>query len=99
MSNMLARAGCVLALVLIGSSAQARIACNDDFQVVGGQEISTPYCRDGYLAKIAQKYGVKVTADTIRNNPTAKDEVCRLIGRDTRVSDNCNSEGSSQRGR
>ena len=72
------------------AGAASKIKCNGPWQVVKGVgEIATPYCGDGYLARVARGYGVKVSANTIRWNPERKSEVCRLIGHDNRVSDIC----------
>ena len=75
-------------LIAAATSASA-IECQEDYQIVQGQPISTPYCRDGYLAKVAREYGFKTSASTIRNNPARKAEVCRFIGSDIRVQSAC----------
>lgn len=80
----------VLALVSIAGASNAdAIECRDDYQVVQGQLLATPYCADGYLAKVARGYGVRVSAREIRNNPNKKAEVCRFMGHDTRISHIC----------
>jgi hypothetical protein len=71
------------------SHAAAAIECRGEFQVVQGQELSTPYCQDNYLARIARSYGSRVSAREIRNNPNTKAEVCRFMGHDSRVSHIC----------
>jgi hypothetical protein len=80
---------CLLAgsfLVAAATSASASaIECEEDYQIVQGQPISTPYCRDNYLASVARKYGFKVSDAAIRNNPSRKEEICRYIGSDIRV--------------
>ena len=82
---------CLLAgsfLVAAATSASA-IECQEDFQIVQGQPISTPYCRDDYLAQVARQYGFKTTAQAVRNNPSRKEEICRFIGSDIRVQTAC----------
>jgi hypothetical protein len=82
---------CLLAgsfLVAAATSASA-IECKEDYQIVEGQPISTPYCRDNNLAAVARKYGFKVTDSAIRNNPSRKEEICRYIGSDIRVQTAC----------
>ncbi len=82
---------CLLAssfLVAAAPSASA-IECKEDYQIVEGQPISTPYCRDNNLAAVARKYGFKVSDGAIRNNPSRKQEVCRDIGSDIRVQSAC----------
>jgi hypothetical protein len=80
---------CVLAAA---SPAKARIVCRNDYQLVGGNLISTPYCADNYVAAVARQYGVRVSDAAIRNNPNKKREVCRFIGHDIRIAEHCNNE-------
>ncbi len=80
------------AMTTIGAtvSAHARIKCSDEFQIVRGQgHISTPYCRDEYLARVARGYGIRVSGSAIRHSTSRKEEVCRTIGHDGRVSSIC----------
>jgi hypothetical protein len=65
------------------------IECDEDFQIVNGQPISTPYCRDGYLAAVAREHGFRTSAGEMRNNPSRKEEICRFIGSDIRVQTAC----------
>jgi hypothetical protein len=74
-----------LALVASAEPAEARIKCVNGFQIVNGSPISTPYCQDELVAKVAREYGLKVSAASIRNNPNLKHNVCRHIGRDNRI--------------
>lgn len=78
----------VAVLVAATSSARA-IDCDEDYQIVQGKPVSTPYCRDNYLAAVARTYGYKVSDSTIRNNPSRKAEICRFIGSDIRVQTAC----------
>jgi hypothetical protein len=90
----------LLPLVLFATTpaaSAAGIVCRESYQLVRGTQIATPYCADNYLARVAREYGVRVSNAEIRNNPNRKSEVCRLIGHDIRVSDNCPDE--SVRGR
>ena len=83
-------------LVAAVTSASA-IECREDYQIVQGQPISTPYCRDGFLAKVANEYGFKTSAATIRNNPSRKEEICRFIGTDIRVQTACSEVAPTPR--
>jgi hypothetical protein len=83
----------------LGTAAQAHIVCHEGYQVVEGQEISTPYCNDNYVAAVARDRGAKVSDAQVRNNPAKKDEICRWIGGDTRLAGYCNSSGGRDRGR
>lgn len=77
------------ALLTAATTNASAIECQQDYQIVNGQPISTPYCRDGYLAQVAREYGFKASASAIRNNPSRKEEVCRFIGNDIRVQTAC----------
>ena len=70
-------------------SAEAKIRCVNQWQIVNGQKISTPYCEDGYLARVAQQAGMRVSAAAIRNNPLTKEKACSLVGSDIRVQSIC----------
>jgi len=85
--------GFVVATMLLASTATAAgIVCRDEYQVVNGQEISTPYCADGNIAKVARESGWNVADEQIRQNPNLKSEVCRHIGGDIRVREDCDYE-------
>ena len=84
---------------LLATTAQARIICRDGFQVVRGQEISTPYCNDNRVAAVARRHGFRVSDAEIRNNPARKDEVCRFISSNIEVRDYCNTSEGRERGR
>lgn len=96
MKTIAAFAAGAAALVAVVAPAQAKIVCRNGFQVVGGTEISTPYCRDNYLAHVARERGARVSDSAVRNNPNLKQEVCRLVGRDIRVQGACDSDGSGR---
>lgn len=87
------------AAMLTASVSAAAIKCRNDFQLVAGNYISTPYCRDNYIAKVASEYGMKAPAAEVRNNPNFKRNVCRLIGRDIRISDACAEVNPWDKGR
>jgi hypothetical protein len=82
---------CLLAgsFLIAAVTTAGAIECKEDYQIVQGRPISTPYCRDNYLATVARKYGFKVSESTIRNNPSRKEEICRYIGSDIRVQTAC----------
>lgn len=82
--------GCLVTVAAGTSPVSAKIKCNGPYQVVkGAGEISTPYCEDSHLASIAREYGMRVSAQSVRQNPGTKDEVCRLVGHDPRTSHTC----------
>jgi hypothetical protein len=71
------------------SSPALAITCHGDYQVVGGQEISTPYCRDGSLAAAARASGFHVSDATVRTNTEKKTELCRYLNNDIRAQPAC----------
>ncbi len=74
--------------------AQAGIQCDGPFQIVRGDRIATPYCQDNYIAQVANRsYGIRVTGSQIRNNPSKKVEVCRIVGTDSRLRAACTGYG------
>ena len=80
----------VLATVsVIATSPALAITCHGDFQVVNGQEISTPFCRDNELARVARGYGFHVSDADIRNSPAKKEETCRFLRNEIRVHTAC----------
>lgn len=80
----------ILVTAGLAAGADAKPRCHEGFQDIGkGRSISTPYCEDLYLAEVAREYGSRVSVETIRNNPNAKRDVCRLIGRDIRINQAC----------
>ena len=79
----------VSVLVVPLGAAQARIECDGNFQIVQGQPISTPYCRDQNLARVAQSYGMRTSFQEIRRSDSVKGQICRAIGHDNRVSEVC----------
>jgi len=88
-------------LVLAQGSAQSAILCDGNFQVVNGLPISTPYCREINLARVARSYGWRVSDQEIRHSESTKAQVCRAIGHDNRVFEICSpyrgSTGSRRR--
>jgi hypothetical protein len=89
MRRLFLAATCFLGVAAAAGPASA-IECDGNFQVQkSGNRIATPYCQDGYLAIVAREYGMKVSAQEIRYNPSEKQRVCRLVGDDNRVRDTC----------
>jgi hypothetical protein len=82
--------------VPLASTAYAHIVCHEDFQVVNGREIATPYCQDNTLAQVSRGYGRRVSDAEVRNNPGLKDELCRNFGSDIRVKSACASSAGQE---
>lgn len=87
-STMVIGAACIF-LMSLAPAADAKIACNKGNQLVQGSWISTPYCRDGYVAEVARDYGFTASAAEVRNNPMYKQRLCRFIGQDIRIKEAC----------
>ncbi|MBR2535861.1 MAG: hypothetical protein IKE66_07285 [Hyphomicrobium sp.] len=88
----------ILACVAVSAPAAA-IECRGGYQVVQGNLLSTPYCQDALLAQVARQYGFRTSAAAIRQNPNHKREICRFVGRDIRVQENCITANPNGRGR
>lgn len=86
-------------LMMPVTAAEAGIRCVDGFQIVNGSRISTPYCQDNYLARIASSYGIRVSAASVRNNPLVKRDLCNFVGHDPRVHQSCAGSGFDLRSR
>ena len=71
------------------SPAAARIECRDNFQVTKHGLISTPYCEERQIARVARSYGYPVTDAEVRNNPNTKIYLCRIIGNDILLKGSC----------
>ena len=79
----------LLALVAMPVPATAKIKCQGIFQVTKNGPISTPYCQEEEIARVARSYGWKVTAAQVHNNPLKKVYVCQVLGNDTRLAGAC----------
>src|SRR5262249_18964993 len=62
----------VVFVVVAASPAAAKIECRDNFQVTKNGLISTPYCEELQIARVARSYGYNVSDDEVRNNPNTK---------------------------
>jgi hypothetical protein len=72
------------------SDAAAKIECRDNFQVTKKNGlISTPYCEDQQIARVARSYGFNVTDAEVHNNPNTKVYLCQVIGNDNRLKGSC----------
>lgn len=90
MRKALIPAASMFALGALAATPASAIECEGNFQVQrNGNLIATPYCQDGYLAIVAREYGMRVSAQAIRYNPSVKERACRLVGHDIRVKDTC----------
>jgi hypothetical protein len=89
-------AGALLIAASNGANVQARIFCVKGFQQIQGSWLATPYCQDELIAEVARQYGMKASVQAIRSNPNFKREVCRLIGQDIRVKQNCDEANPSE---
>lgn len=85
------------------ADAASGIKCVDDYQLVKGYgPISTPYCEDHNLTKVAQSYGMTYSFAEVHHNPSIQYEICYAIGHDIRVHSTCagiRSDGDNERRR
>lgn len=90
MRKALIPAASLFAIAALAATPASAIECEGNFQVQrSGDLIATPYCQDSNLADVAREYGMRVSAEEIRYNPSEKERTCRLVGYDNRVRDTC----------
>lgn len=77
---------------ITAAPASAMMMCEGPYQIVEGRSLATPFCEDNYLAKVARKYGMRVSGKQIRWNASLKSDACRLAGHDNRVSSICRGQ-------
>ena len=70
-------------------AAEARIECRGQFQVSKYGLISTPYCEEEQIARVARSYGVNVTGAQVRNDALKKVYLCQTLGNDIRMKGSC----------
>ena len=78
-----------LLAIAVASPAAARIECRGNFQVTKYGLISTPYCEEEQIARVARSYGARVTGAEVRNNALKKVYLCQVYGYDTRLKGSC----------
>ncbi|HEU4475744.1 MAG TPA: hypothetical protein VFR71_03500 [Methyloceanibacter sp.] len=69
--------------------AEARIECRGNFQVTKHGLISTPYCEEENIARVARTSGFKVSGAEVRKDPLKKVYLCQIIGGDVRLKGSC----------
>jgi hypothetical protein len=77
--------------IFAASPAFSKIECRGTSQITSQGPITTPYCQDEEIARVARTYGIKVTGAEIRNEPLRKVYVCQRIGSDVRIKGACGS--------
>ncbi len=87
----------IVATLLAASPAASRIECRGNFQMTKHGPISTPYCQEKQIARVARSYGVRVTDAEVRNNPNTKVYLCQRFGGDTRLKGSCASYAEPRR--
>jgi len=78
-----------LLAIAMASPAAARIECRGNFQVTKYGLISTPYCEEEQIARVARSYGARVTGAEVRNNALTKVYLCQVYGSDIRLKGSC----------
>jgi hypothetical protein len=69
-----------VSFVKLDRPADARILCDDNFQIINGQRVSTPYCEDEQLARALRVRGIQISGQALRANPELKRESCLSAG-------------------
>jgi len=85
-----------MAALLAASPALARIECRGNFQVTKYGLISTPYCEEENIARVARSYGFNVTGAQVRNDALKKVYLCQIIGGDNRLKGACGAYAPDQ---
>ena len=75
------------------SPASARIECQGNFQITKYGPISTPYCEEQQIARVARSYGTNVSDAEVHNNALTKVYLCRRYGGDNRLKGSCGAYG------
>jgi hypothetical protein len=76
--------------LMAAAPAAAKIECRDNFPVTKENGlISTPYCEDQQIARVARSYGYDVSDAEVHNNPNTKVYLCQIIGNDNRLKGSC----------
>ncbi len=83
-------------LILALAPAEAKIKCNGIYQVMKQSLLSTPYCQDREIARVARSYGWKVTFAQVRNDPLKKVYICQALGNDNRLKGACGAYAPDQ---
>lgn len=97
--QMLAGLAAVVAAVAVSGPAEAAIKCQGNFQVTKYGLISTPYCEEEQIARVAQAHGWKVTGNEVRNSPLKKVRICQVLGGDIRLKGSCGAYSRDLYGR
>jgi hypothetical protein len=84
------------AALLAASQAEARIQCRGNFQITKNGPISTPYCEEQQIARVARSYGERVTDAEVHNNPNTKVYLCQRYGGDNRLKGSCGAYSEPQ---
>lgn len=97
-SSRAAPAAIVAASVLVfagmaATPAAAKIQCKGIFQVTKSGLVSTLYCRDREIARVARSYGWRVSDAEVRNDPLKKVRICQALGGDIRLQGACGAYG------
>lgn len=97
LASMMAVAGTMLLALAAGPGpAEAKIQCKGIFQVTKHGLISTPYCQELEIARVARSYGWKVTDAQVRNDPLKKVYICQSLGGDNRLKGACGAYSQEQ---
>lgn len=89
-------------VIIVGSGAasvaEARPRCDGPFQQSAYGPISTPYCQELQIARVARAYGFNVSDGQVRYNDLTKINLCNALGHDVRLKESCIGLRSGRRG-
>ena len=80
LQTSLACAAVAVAVLAAPGPAGAGIKCQGQSQVTKYGLLSTPYCEEEQIAKVARSYGWKGTASEVHYNPLTKVYLCQRFG-------------------
>ena len=78
---------------IAATPAAAKIKCKGISQVTKSGLLSTLYCRDLQIARVARSYGWRVSDAEVRNDPLKKVRICQALGGDIRLQGACGAYG------
>jgi hypothetical protein len=92
-------AAAAILAVALASPATAKIECRGNFQITKYGPLTTPYCQEREIARVARSYGANVTDAEVRNNPLTKVYLCQRYGGDNRLKGSCGAYSPELYGR
>ena len=73
----------------VAEAGRYKLQCEGPYQIVNGDRLATPICQNRYIARVARKYGYRVTGRQLGRNANKKVLICTNLAHDTRIRHNC----------